>query len=163
VRALIASALRTNAADTIARPDYALAATGAVIDRARTSTPYRPLAAMLLRLITRSGLPKDPQVVLDPDMTIGSCFAFEGTQGSVSVRLPQPIAVNAVTVDHVSPLVAQNLGSAPRGFRVVAFAKESDRAGDELPCVGGCVLEYSLAEGAPQAQTFELEVCVLCV
>ena len=137
VSTMIAAALRRHAADHVALPDYALAASGAESVRSLTTPPYRSWAAALLRVFSRHGAPKQPAVVLDTDMNPGSCYAFAGNSGSVGVRLSRPVAVTAVTVDHISPLVAQNIQSAPQRFRVRAFADDaavSANKYDELEC-----------------------------
>jgi SUN domain-containing protein 1/2 len=109
---LIDAALEQYSADRLALPDFALESAGASIVRWRTSPTYRSHAWLPLPR------PLGPSTALQPDNTVGRCFAFPGAQGNFTVRLPVPVQVSAITIDHVSARIAHSVESAPRDFAV---------------------------------------------
>jgi hypothetical protein len=52
---------------------------------------------------------------------------MNGSKGQVTIRLPYPVNVKAVTVDHTSTLLV-DVKSAPRNMRIIAYP----------PCNGDC-------------------------
>jgi len=69
---------------------------------------------------TRRVVTQHPSVILEPDVTIGRCWAFAGGKGHVTIALSEPVAPTAFTIDHISSSVAhvRGLASAPREFNV---------------------------------------------
>lgn len=57
---------------------------------------------------------------LQPDVFPGNCWAFEGDQGQVVIRLPGHVQLSDITLQHPPPTVAHTGGasSAPRDFAV---------------------------------------------
>ncbi len=51
-------------------------------------------------------------------MALGHCWAFAGSVGNVTIRLPNKIVPTHVSLDHVSIGVARDYRSAPQNFRV---------------------------------------------
>lgn len=50
-----------------------------------------------------------------------------GRKGQVTIRMPYPVNVKAVTIDHTSSLlVGQDMSSAPRSIRIIAYPPCSD-------------------------------------
>lgn len=95
-----------------------------------------------------------PQVLIDsvclqPDVFPGNCWAFEGDQGQVVIRLPGRVQLTDITLQHPPPSVAHSRGanSAPRDFQVYVSgilktgAPESSLAhlqnGDTTTCLSG--------------------------
>eukprot|EP00698_Gefionella_okellyi_P023329 TRINITY_DN793_c0_g1_i1.p1 TRINITY_DN793_c0_g1~~TRINITY_DN793_c0_g1_i1.p1 ORF type:complete len:636 (-),score=129.39 TRINITY_DN793_c0_g1_i1:24-1931(-) len=148
----IKRALRLYQADVLGKADYAMAAGGASIiyGSGKTSQPYRPWVSAILRFMSTHHGTRTAAAILEPDMTLGNCFAFAGTQGMATVRLSLPIVVRSVTIDHVSPLVSYNMKSAPKQFAV--YGLETDAAAPEL--LGE--YEYDIGTGTDQAQEFGL-------
>ncbi len=87
---------------------------------------------------------------------------MEGTQGYVTLRLPHPVKITSISVDHASALLLppEQRTSAPRRIRVVGFP----------PCQGAqCgglgfnvnkripLIEFDYDIKGPSAQTFDLE------
>jgi SUN domain-containing protein 1/2 len=65
-----------------------------------------------------------PQTIFHPDTRPGSCWPLSGRQGFVTFRLPYPVRVSAVSIDHVSSLLLsteQDMNSAPKDVSVYGF------------------------------------------
>jgi len=70
-----------------------------------------------------------PEAIFDPSTIPGSCWPMRGSSGHVTMRLPYPVKVSAVTVDHASPLLLNNtldVSSAPRKIRLIGYPPCSD-------------------------------------
>lgn len=76
--------------------------------------------------VSRRG--KDATVVLQPQVFPGQCFAFEGAVGTLSILLPKPIRVSAVSVDHALPAVVSSIQHAPRRFVVLVRGEVGRRS-----------------------------------
>jgi Sad1 / UNC-like C-terminal len=74
-----------------------------------------------------------PSAILQASTLPGSCWPMAGSSGRVTLRLPYPVKVSAVSLDHVSRLLVTeeaSLTSAPKTLRVYGYpACESDCAG----------------------------------
>lgn len=68
---------------------------------------------------------------LQPDVFPGNCWAFEGEQGQVVIRLPGHVQLSDITLQHPPPTVAHTGGasSAPRDFEVFVSGAEAWRWG----------------------------------
>ncbi|PFH38020.1 Sad1 / UNC family C-protein [Besnoitia besnoiti] len=62
---------------------------------------------------------KRPAVMLQPDRHAGSCYAFLGGRGNVTIQLPTAVYVTSVALDDVASELFT--ASAPRRFRVWGF------------------------------------------
>lgn len=65
-----------------------------------------------------------PQTIFHPDTRPGSCWPLSGGQGFITFRLPYPVHVSAVSLDHVSNLLLptrQDMSSAPKDIFVYGF------------------------------------------
>ena len=60
--------------------------------------------------------PNSPWEVLNADLSPGSCWRFEGTQGYIGVALPTHIVISDVTIDHIARELTIDMGSAPRSM-----------------------------------------------
>lgn len=149
VQGLIKDALEVYSADKISLPDYALQSAGASIEPSLTSPTYSQKAnegwdSWFGR--KRYGSP--PSVILQPDNTVGNCWAFQGSKGNVSIELAKPVIPTAISLEHVAISVAHNPSSAPKEFTVwgLEFLDKS---------VGATQLgEFEYQEGSSQIQTF---------
>lgn len=65
--------------------------------------------------------PRSPSVVLSPDVLPGDCWAFDGSQGSLTIRLARPVLVSAVTIEHTPRRSVFSVSSALREFRIVGL------------------------------------------
>lgn len=62
----------------------------------------------------------------------GNCWAFEGDQGQVVIRLPGSVQLSDITLQHPPPSVAHTGGasSAPRDFAVYVSGTDAKEVGD---------------------------------
>ena len=71
-----------------------------------------------------------PEAILTAPTHPGSCWPMKGSNGQVTIRLPYPVNVKAVTIDHASSLLlGERMGSAPKAIRVIAYPPCSDCQG----------------------------------
>ena len=105
----------------------------------------------------RRALPNKPSVALHPDITPGNCWAFFGTQGSLTVHLARPVQIVSIGLEHTPWSSSWVHTSAPREFRVVAYLCK-DRSGS-LPHVSSeqvelGVFEYQVGPSSKHLQVF---------
>lgn len=74
----------------------------------------------------------DPQSVLEPGSYPGQCFAFQGAEGKIRIRLRRRIKVTMVTLEHVNRNLLEDLGSAPKDFEVFVNIYKCFRGSDEF-------------------------------
>ncbi|KAK7238374.1 cytoskeletal anchoring protein [Aureococcus anophagefferens] len=146
-------------ADRVAKFDYALRATGASVVQGLTSEPYTPPGSVVPTKVWHA-LGRDAGVgraedAISQRVGFGSCFAFEGSRGSLTVQLSSRVVPTAFTLEHIhgalcNPLHNANCSSAPRTFTVLGR-----RAGapDATPVDLGS-FEYDAADAAKTVQTF---------
>ncbi|KAM9284230.1 LOW QUALITY PROTEIN: SUN domain-containing protein 3-like [Cariama cristata] len=86
--------------------DWALKTSGATIDMQRTSKTYNCKEEWICSLLWffRTANPSD--TILQPDVSPGNCWALQGHQGQVVIRLPARVHLTAVTVEHISKEVS---------------------------------------------------------
>lgn len=98
-----------------------LPAPGASIDLEKTSHDYEDAnTAYFWNRFSFWNYARPPTVILEPDVFPGNCWAFEGDQGQVVIRLPGRVQLSDITLQHPPPSVAHTGGanSAPRDFAV---------------------------------------------
>lgn len=62
----------------------------------------------------------NPQVLLQPGILPGQCFAFNGHEGRIRIKLKRKISVTAVTLEHAHRELLDDGGrSAPKRFEVI--------------------------------------------
>ncbi|XP_030903546.2 sperm-associated antigen 4 protein-like [Melopsittacus undulatus] len=102
-------------------PDWALESTGATIDEERTSKSYggKDMITWMRSLFTFF-FANPPSTILQPSITPGNCWPFQGSQAHVVIRLPAHVWPTAFTVWHISAAVSPSgeVSSAPREFTV---------------------------------------------
>ncbi|KAI5216099.1 Sperm-Associated Antigen 4 Protein [Manis pentadactyla] len=107
--------------DFVRKPDYALSSLGASIDLDKTSHDYEDVnTAYFWNRFSFWNYARPPTVILEPYVFPGNCWAFEGDQGQVVIRLPGRVQLSDITLQHPHPSVAHTAGadSAPRDFAV---------------------------------------------
>lgn len=65
-----------------------------------------------------------PEAILQPSIQPGSCWPMEGQSGHVTLRMPYPVKVKAITIDHASKLLLNGenqRNSAPKDIRVFGY------------------------------------------
>ncbi|XP_062060104.1 sperm-associated antigen 4 protein [Lepus europaeus] len=115
--------------DFVRKPDYALSSVGASIDLEKTSQDYEDAStAYFWRRFSFWNYARPPTVILEPDVFPGNCWAFEGDQGQVVIRLPGRVQLSDITLQHPPPSVAHTGGanSAPRDFAVFGLQVDDE-------------------------------------
>ncbi|XP_064898041.1 sperm-associated antigen 4 protein-like [Columba livia] len=100
--------------------DWALQSAGAAIDTRRTSQTYGCQGNWICGVIQLFHAANPPEAVLQPDVSPGNCWPFQGRQGQVVIRLPARVHLSAVTVQHISKEASPSgsVISAPRDIAV---------------------------------------------
>ncbi|XP_075384350.1 SUN domain-containing protein 5 [Tenrec ecaudatus] len=107
--------------DYIEKPDFALKSIGATIDFDHTSATYNhDKARSYWNWIRLWNYAQPPDVILEPNVTPGNCWAFEGDRGQVTIRLPQKIYLSNLTLQHIPKTISLSgsLDTAPKDFVV---------------------------------------------
>ncbi|XP_016830480.2 sperm-associated antigen 4 protein isoform X1 [Cricetulus griseus] len=115
--------------DFVRKPDYALSSVGASIDLEKTSSDYEDTNTVYFwNRLSFWNYARPPSVILEPDVFPGNCWAFEGDQGQVVIRLPGHVQLSDVTLQHPPPTVAHTGGasSAPRDFAVFGLQADDE-------------------------------------
>ncbi|XP_025788095.1 sperm-associated antigen 4 protein isoform X1 [Puma concolor] len=115
--------------DFVRKPDYALSSVGASIDLEKTSHDYEDAnTAYFWNRFSFWNYARPPTVILEPDVFPGNCWAFEGDQGQVVIRLPGRVQLSDITLQHPPPSVAHTEGanSAPRDFAVYGLQVDDE-------------------------------------
>ncbi|KAM5302756.1 SUN domain-containing protein 3 isoform 2-T3 [Glossophaga mutica] len=140
--------------DQVQMADYALKSAGASIVEAGTSESYKSNKAKLSwRGVGLLNYQTPPDVVLQPDVHPGKCWAFPGAQGHVLIKLAGDIVPTAVTMEHISEKVSPSgsISSAPKEFSVHGILTQ---CGGEEVFLGRFVYNKTGAT----VQTFALQV-----
>ncbi|XP_035165782.1 sperm-associated antigen 4 protein-like [Oxyura jamaicensis] len=108
--------------------DWSLKSTGATIDLQRSSKTYIWDGILSCRLFWLPCTPNPPDTILQPDVSLGNCWAFQGAQGQVVIRLPAKIQATMVTIHHTSKTDSElgKFSSAPRDFTVSGVDEETE-------------------------------------
>lgn len=96
--------------------------------------------------------PRPASVVLDPDVLPGNCWAFEGSRGSLTIRLARPVVVTSVTIEHTPRGSVFSVSSAMRMFQVVGLPLDSEASETNL---GQFVFDV-VSENKRHLQTFSV-------
>jgi CII-binding regulator of phage lambda lysogenization HflD len=136
---VIDSALSRYSADRVGLPDFALHSAGAQVVPSNTTPTYTRTPGsfgglILYKTFGLGGIKgKPPSIALNEDNSIGSCWAFSGNEGTLTVRLAKSVVVTDFTIEHIDPRVAFDLTTAPKDIEVWGFvSKESDQVPEEM-------------------------------
>uniref|UniRef100_A0A2I3RG92 SUN domain-containing protein 3 n=1 Tax=Pan troglodytes TaxID=9598 RepID=A0A2I3RG92_PANTR len=160
--------------DQVKMADYALKSAGASIIEAGTSESYKNNKAKLYwHGIGFLNHEMPPDIILQPDVYPGKCWAFPGSQGHTLIKLATKIIPTAVTMEHISEKVSPsgNISSAPKEFSVYvrSYLNLSFRLGITKKCEGEEIFlgQFIYNKTGTTVQTFELQHAVseylLCV
>ncbi|XP_007524616.2 SUN domain-containing protein 3 isoform X2 [Erinaceus europaeus] len=139
--------------DQVQMADYALKSAGASIIEAETSESYKNDKAKLYwHGIGFLNYEMPPDIILQPDVHPGKCWAFPGSQGHALIRLSRKIIPTAVTMDHISERVSPsgNTYSAPKEFSIYGIMNQCE--GEEI-----FLGQFIYNKTGPTVQTFELQ------
>ncbi|KAG0278374.1 hypothetical protein BGZ95_004161 [Linnemannia exigua] len=135
ISGLIDKALEKYSADALAKPDYALySAGGRIIPRLTSANYFHHVEPTLLgRLGIRFFVPlprreKPAEKAIEPNMHTGECWAMNGQEGQLAIRLARKIVITEVTIEHADPSVVLDLGSAAREIEVWSLRGREDAA-----------------------------------
>ncbi|XP_066468704.1 SUN domain-containing protein 3-like [Tiliqua scincoides] len=116
--------------DHVQMADWAQKTIGATIDKDRTSKTYDPenAASCWFGWFFLSSA-RPPDTILQPDVYPGNCWAFEGSEGQVVVKLPEKIHTTAVTIQHISKVVSPSgeITSALKDFMVYGINDDNKK------------------------------------
>lgn len=114
--------------DTVARADFALYTGGGRVIPEYTSPTFSvsPVSGWRRMLGIGTVHGRAPAVALIPDINVGNCWPFAGSQGQIAVLLSRSVKVDSVTIDHASKEVAYDLRAAPRKFAVWGLVEGAD-------------------------------------
>ncbi|CAE6340847.1 unnamed protein product [Rhizoctonia solani] len=125
---IVQRAVLATTKDTVMRADFALYTGGGRVIPEYTSPTFSmaptPGWRRMLGIGTVHG--RSPAVALVPDINVGNCWPFAGSQGQIAVLLSRSVKVDAVTIDHASKEVAYDLRAAPRKFAVWGLVEGTD-------------------------------------
>ncbi|XP_043857063.1 SUN domain-containing protein 3 [Dromiciops gliroides] len=139
--------------DQIKMADYALKSAGASIIETGTSENYKNDKAKLYwRGIGFLSYEMPPDVILQPDVHPGKCWAFPGSKGHTVIRLARKIKPTAVTMEHISEKISPsgNTHSAPKDFSV--YGLKDDCEGEEI-----FLGHFTYNQKGTTVQTFKLQ------
>ncbi|XP_043836732.1 SUN domain-containing protein 5 [Dromiciops gliroides] len=114
--------------DYIEKPDFALKSIGGTIDFEHTSATYScDKARSYWSWFRLWNYAHPPDVILEPNMTPGNCWAFSGDSGQVVIRLARKIFLTNITIQHIPKTISLsgNLDTAPKDFVVYGINDKS--------------------------------------
>ncbi|XP_069506830.1 SUN domain-containing protein 3-like isoform X2 [Ambystoma mexicanum] len=152
VLGLVNNAVKRLQEDHIQVPDYALKSAGASILRSRTSESYETnTAQMRWHNFAFWNYSPDPDIILQPDVNPGNCWAFPGAEGHATVKLAENICPVAVTIQHIPRAISHpgDITSAPKDFAIYGLNEDME---EEITFLGEFTYD---SEGDP-IQTFQL-------
>ncbi|XP_016280055.1 SUN domain-containing protein 3 isoform X1 [Monodelphis domestica] len=139
--------------DQVQMADYALKSAGASIVEAGTSESYKNDKAKLYwHGIGFLSYEMPPDVILQPDVHPGKCWAFPGSKGHTIIKLARKITPTAVTMEHISEKISPsgNTSSAPKDFSVYGLKEECK--GEEI-----FLGQFMYNKKGTSVQTFHLQ------
>nr|XP_023399972.1 SUN domain-containing protein 3 [Loxodonta africana] len=171
---LVSYVLKKLREDQVQMADYALKSAGASIIEAGTSESYKNDKAKLYwHGIGFLNYEMPPDIILQPDVHPGKCWAFAGSQGHTLIKLAKKIVPTAVTMEHISEKISPsgNISSAPREFSVYVrkYACKETQAGISKECKGEEIFlgHFMYNKKETTVQTFglqhEVSEYLLCV
>ncbi|XP_077173041.1 SUN domain-containing protein 1 isoform X7 [Paroedura picta] len=129
---IVDNALKLHAEDRIGMADFALESAGGSILSTRCSETYNTQTAV----ISLFGFPlwyfsQSPRAVIQPEVYPGNCWAFQGSQGHLVIRLAMDVLPTVFTLEHIPKSLSPkgNIDSAPKEFAVYGLADEYDEEG----------------------------------
>lgn len=135
ISGLIDEALEKYSADAMAKPDYALfSAGGRIIPRLTSPNYYHEVKLNLLgRLGLRFLVPlprkeKPAEKAIEPSVHAGECWAMNGQEGQLAIRLARKIVITEVTIEHADASVVLDMGSAAKEIEIWGLKGSEDAA-----------------------------------
>ncbi|XP_037912160.1 SUN domain-containing protein 3 isoform X2 [Hermetia illucens] len=109
-----------------ARTDFALESLGGQIVDVKDTSFLR--ANFLLMLLGLAPVQNEPGNLIRESLSPGDCYAFKGTNSTVTIRLMTKVYIDSVTVQHIPENLAPdgNISSAPKDFSVYGLRTRFD-------------------------------------
>ncbi|KAF9109732.1 hypothetical protein BGX27_007266 [Mortierella sp. AM989] len=133
ISGLIDEALEKYSADAMAKPDYALhSAGGRIIPRLTSSDYHHPVYPTFWgRIGLRYIVPlprreKPAEKAIEPDLHAGECWAMEGQEGQLAIRLARKIVVTEVTIEHADSSIVLDMDSAAKDIEIWSLRGSED-------------------------------------
>ncbi|KAH7105041.1 hypothetical protein BKA62DRAFT_691493 [Auriculariales sp. MPI-PUGE-AT-0066] len=136
ISSLVDHAVGVIARDGTGRPDYALFTSGGRIIPALTSSRFvmspTNWRRKVVGWVTGYGytMGHEPAVALHPDISLGNCWPFAGSQGQLGVVLARPVMIDSFTIEHAPREITYgsngNGSAAPRHMEVWGFVDGRD-------------------------------------
>ncbi|XP_028514692.1 sperm-associated antigen 4 protein isoform X2 [Exaiptasia diaphana] len=148
------AALDVYSADRLGIPDYALESAGGQIHGKHHSPTFNTGASRKLFgfAFWFDGIP--PRVILQPDNTPGTCWAFQGQEGYVVVQLSQTVVPEMFTLEHIPASLSTDgdgkIANAPKDFSVWGWANSE---GVNRHCLG----KYTYDSQGKSLQSFNVK------
>ncbi|KAF8983141.1 hypothetical protein BGZ46_010806 [Entomortierella lignicola] len=135
ISSLIDEALEKYSADAIAKPDYALfSGGGRIIPRLTSSDYHHPVHPTfwgrigLRYLVPLPKREKPAEKAIEPGLLAGECWAMEGREGQLAIRLARKIIVTEVTIEHADPSIVFDMNSAVKEVEIWGLRGSEDAA-----------------------------------
>lgn len=129
IKKLVGEALAVYDADKTGLVDFALESSGGHVISTRCTESYQVKTAIL----SIFGVPiyyptNSPRTAITPGVSPGECWAFQNFPGFLVVKLSARIAVEAVSLEHISKRLSSTgrIDSALKQFEVYGLVNEND-------------------------------------
>jgi len=130
IGSLVDSAVLKWSKDDIAKPDFASYFAGARVIPQLTTQTYRIKPKSYWGswglLGSSAGEGRPPVTALHPDIHVGNCWPFKGSEGQLGVMLARSIVITEFTIDHAAKEVAFDVRSAPKNMEVWGLVDGED-------------------------------------
>nr|XP_020650993.1 SUN domain-containing protein 3-like [Pogona vitticeps] len=111
-----------NKSNYIPKEDFALKSAGATV--VKYSKSYNAGAQLCMLGFCWDYL-RSPEVILERDNAPGNCWAMDGSEGYIIIKLSRVVCPISVALDHISKTVSHNedVSSAPQNFSIYISIK----------------------------------------
>uniref|UniRef100_A0ABM5FC36 SUN domain-containing protein 3-like n=1 Tax=Pogona vitticeps TaxID=103695 RepID=A0ABM5FC36_9SAUR len=141
-----------NKSNYIPKEDFALKSAGATV--VKYSKSYNAGAQLCMLGFCWDYL-RSPEVILERDNAPGNCWAMDGSEGYIIIKLSRVVCPISVALDHISKTVSHNedVSSAPQNFSIYGFKEDFEKEegnflGSFVYRIDGFPMQAFLLEGA---------------
>lgn len=151
---IVESKLDLYDADKTNQTDYALEPSGGVIVTTRCTKTYleNNIEYSIDGLLPLFYTSNSARLVIQPGLVPGECWCFNGSEGSLVIKLSRIIIPTSFTYEHIRKQLTPglNIDSAPKHFRIKSLKNENDRDGLLLG-------EYEYDQNGKPMQQFKVQ------
>jgi hypothetical protein len=121
---IVEEALEVYSADKIKKVDYALRSIGSeIVDHSPSYNwmkyNWKSFPHGFDKFLFHKNNP--PETILDPNVSLGNCWAFQGQDGFVIIKVPYKIVPESFSIEHVPLSVTPDISSAPKNISVFGY------------------------------------------